>query len=55
MTISPCVSDRVFVTSVKCHGQHGVIVEVRYPCFLVLIENQILGLLYQNQFDVLNN
>lgn len=50
--IYPRVSDRVLITSNKCHGQHGVILQVQYPVYLVLIEREFLGLLYQSQFEL---
>lgn len=53
MIIFPCVSDRVVITSVKCYGQHGVILKVQYPVYWVLIESEFMGLLYQSQFEVL--
>lgn len=53
MTISPCVSDRVVITANTCNGQHGVILQVSYPVYLILIEGEFLGWLYQSQFEVL--
>lgn len=52
MDILPRVSDRVVITSDKCKGQRGVVLEVWFPAYLILIEDKFFGLLYQNQFEV---
>jgi len=50
--MSPRVGDYVVITSIKCNGERGVILSVDYPVCLILINNDTLGLLYFEQFEV---